>query len=912
MPKSALTHALEPAMPSRAELPPAPAGYEILDVVGEGGMGAVYRARELQLRRLVALKVLRAPFARDAHAMRRFLYEAEVTAGLQHPGIPPIHQVGALPDGRPFLAMKLIHGQTLDRLLKDEGPGAARWLGVFEAICQAVAYAHSQGVIHRDLKPANIMVGAFGEVQVMDWGLAKLLGAGEASGALPGTAERASGMDPETTQIQVGPADPGATAVEAVSTRQEQHTQPGAVMGTPAFMPPEQALGAIDRLDRRSDVFGLGAVLCCLLTGDPPYVAALAEAVRQLAARARLDDAFARLDECGAEPDLVALARRCLAADPAQRPADAGELAAGVAELRRQAEERARRAELDRAQAEVRAAERHKRRRALRLAGLGLLAVLLCGIVGTTLGYWRAEAARRDEQLQREQAESARDQAKQRYLLALDAFNQMVFGIQEKLEKRPGTQELRKEVLAAARGGLRQLVAEAERQGNPSASLVWAHYRMGDVELTLGHTEAAQKEYQAGYELAQSLAVETSDETTVERNLAAGLDRLGNVTRRLGQLKDSLSYYQAALGRRQALAARPDADAETRSDLAVSLNQVGDVTLQMGRVSEAQEFFEQSLTLRQRLLLDRPEHGPYLRLLSISYNRMGDAVLLRGQTATALDYYHRALEIRRGLAEAEPDNAQAQRDLAVSYDNLGDVTRQLNRNAEALEHYRKSVEISQHLAREDPRNASAQMDLFFSYYKVGTGAMEAQAFALAREWLERAQTMLDEFEKKGWITGKRHMLGTWEIQQWKDDIRRQLATSQLGAQALARLDLTLGETPETTGDLLDLRLRALLKRGQLGDAIKTAECWRDWGRRLPAKHNEQSYNAACGFALCAAADEGSRREALLRQALGLLVTLREKGYFRDEKRRAHLALDRDLALLRNHPAYAAFAQSLRK
>src|SRR5262245_4112015 len=152
---------------------PMPPGYEILFELGQGGMGVVYRARHVDLDRPVALKYLQPHLARRSAA--RFLYEARITARLQHPGIPSVYEVGTLPDGRPFFAMKLIQGHTLHDLLQEQGPSPTRWLREFEAVCQAVAYAHSEGVIHRDLKPSNVMVGAFGEVQVMDWGLAKSL-----------------------------------------------------------------------------------------------------------------------------------------------------------------------------------------------------------------------------------------------------------------------------------------------------------------------------------------------------------------------------------------------------------------------------------------------------------------------------------------------------------------------------------------------------------------------------------------------------------------------------------------------------------------------------------------------------------------------------------------------------------------
>src|SRR5262245_65883922 len=156
------------------------ARYRLGEEIARGGMGAVYRATDTVLGREVAVKVLQEKYAPDSGTARRFADEARITGQLQHPNVPAVHDLGALPDGRPFLAMKLIKGETLEDLLKgraDPAEGRGRFVAAFEQVCQAVAYAHAHDVLHRDLKPANVMVGAFGEVQVMDWGLAKVLGA---------------------------------------------------------------------------------------------------------------------------------------------------------------------------------------------------------------------------------------------------------------------------------------------------------------------------------------------------------------------------------------------------------------------------------------------------------------------------------------------------------------------------------------------------------------------------------------------------------------------------------------------------------------------------------------------------------------------------------------------------------------
>ncbi|MCI0602531.1 serine/threonine protein kinase [bacterium] len=210
--------------------------YRILRELGRGGMATVYLAHDSELNREVAMKVLDFPDF-SAELASRMLREAAIVARLEHPGIVPIHDVGLLPDDRVFYVMKYVRGERLDSFIHKTLPERLR---VFQRICEAVAFAHAEGVIHRDLKPENIMVGAFGEVLVMDWGLAKLL------------------RDPETKEkTNTGENRPGTTG----------H---GTVLGTPSYMAPEQAAGEIGKLDERTDVYSLGAILYFLLTGVAP------------------------------------------------------------------------------------------------------------------------------------------------------------------------------------------------------------------------------------------------------------------------------------------------------------------------------------------------------------------------------------------------------------------------------------------------------------------------------------------------------------------------------------------------------------------------------------------------------------------------------------------------------------------
>jgi serine/threonine-protein kinase len=304
--------------------------------------------------------------------------------------------------------MKLIRGRTLAALLReraDPGQDLPRFLHVFEQVCQTVAYAHSRGVVHRDLKPANVMVGAFGEVQVMDWGLAKVLEREGSTFSVPGWCATASWGLAKVLEREGGVAprsgdQPPRHAPGLVRTTRSAGagpvSEPGHVLGTPAYMAPEQAAGAAERLDERCDVFGLGAILCEILTGQPPYGGTDDRQVFYRAARADLGATFARLDTCGADPELIRLARRSLAAEAAERPRDAAVLAAELAAHRESMEARLRQAEL--AQAEARAQAKGERKRRRLTLGLAVSVLLTVLVVGGGLLWYQYDRARREHE----------------------------------------------------------------------------------------------------------------------------------------------------------------------------------------------------------------------------------------------------------------------------------------------------------------------------------------------------------------------------------------------------------------------------------------------------------------------------------------------------------------------------------
>ncbi|MCY2961757.1 MAG: bifunctional serine/threonine-protein kinase/formylglycine-generating enzyme family protein [Planctomycetota bacterium] len=277
--------------------------YERIELVATGGMGEVWRVLDRDLGRELALKRLKTR-SRDPRQLRRFLAEAKLTARLEHPGIVPVHDSGIDDDGRVWFTMPLVRGENLARLLNPTPATApisrAALPEVLECLlkaCDAVAYAHARGIVHRDLKPANVLIGAFGEVYVVDWGLAR------ARDAEPTTSARHSSTD---------------------DSRGAAETRHGDVLGTPAYMPPEQAAGGTGPVDPRVDVYALGAILWHALCGRPPYTGASGAAVID-AVLAGAPETLARAAP-DAPVELAAICERAMSRDPAARYADVREL----------------------------------------------------------------------------------------------------------------------------------------------------------------------------------------------------------------------------------------------------------------------------------------------------------------------------------------------------------------------------------------------------------------------------------------------------------------------------------------------------------------------------------------------------------------------------------------------------------
>jgi tetratricopeptide (TPR) repeat protein/tRNA A-37 threonylcarbamoyl transferase component Bud32 len=914
--------------------------------IARGGMGVIYHATDTALGREVAVKVLQDKYGPDSGGARRFADEARITAQLQHPAIPPVHDLGTLPDGRPFLAMKLIKGDTLDVLLKqspsplpgEKGRGAVdrgRYLAVFEQVCQALAYAHAHDVIHRDLKPANVMVGAFGEVQVMDWGLAKVL-----------TARPAETTDSDETRA--------GTQVLSLRDSDESFTEVGSVLGTPAYMPPEQAVGAVGKVDRRSDVFGLGAVLAVILTGQPPFAAASAETVRVKSAQGKVEECFARLDGCGADPELIALCKRCLAPEPADRPADAGAVARAVADLRAAADERARRAELERvrvegekAAAEARALERRRRRRLWLGAAAALVLAALAGL-GAVLAV--EAKANRDLTAANVRERQANAQTRANFQLARQAVKEYCVRVSlDPRLKQADLSQLRKELLETAARFHDRFKEQESDDPDVQAERAYAYFELGFIANLIGSADEAAGHYRQALALWQQLVEAHPDQPGYRHGLASCYNDVANLYAKIGRPAEAEDAYRKCLALQQALA---DADPGDRAQQIKVASAHSNLALWLARrelYPEAEEHYGKALTILQALVDADRDNADYLRALADARHKLGFLYSWTSRGRQAGEAYQQALAIRQRLHQDHPQDARYQEDLAFSCVNLGQWYRNVDEPRKAEESLRQAVDLFQNLAdvypsvpdyQQDLANAVRNLALFYQANRQTQQAGEAYQRVLgiqeplvkrfpanlhfavelagtycnmgrrltqngnpqaALEWFDRAVAKLEEVGQRDRDIGRNYLRNT--------HLNR--------AEALLALDRPAEELEEWNRALalapnVDSRAYfemgralALVRLGKYEEGVRVAE-----DLAGPAQTSEfEVFRAARVLARASVeagrdarlgtAERRDQAEALAARAVALLQRAQSQGYFKKPANVAELQQDRNLDALRD-------------
>ncbi|PHR97815.1 MAG: hypothetical protein COA78_27050, partial [Blastopirellula sp.] len=646
--------------PKSSEMPTtnSDSRYQLQGEIARGGMGAIIKGRDTDLGRDLAIKVLLDDHKDKPEIVQRFIEEAQIGGQLQHPGIAPVYELGQFADQRPFFSMKLVKGKTLSEILSErEGATADRGklLGIFEQMCQTMAYAHSRGVIHRDLKPANIMIGAFGEVQVMDWGLAKVLPKGGVADEKKAHT-KLNDVSVIQTLRSIGSDAPGTFGTQG------SETQMGSVMGTPAYMPPEQALGEIDHLDERADVFGLGAILCEILTGQPPYVGNDGNSIYRQAARGKLGDCFERLDACEADAELIALTKHCLELEPEDRPRDAGVLAEQVVGYLESVENKLRETERAKADALIRTEELRRRNKLAITAGTAIVAVL---VIGISVSVWQAVRATNAEGVAK--AEATR---------ATAAEKKTAETLVQVAAERDAKELARKEA-----EDITKFLSEVFQSPDPA--------RDGRT-ITVAETldTAAEK-------LEIDLADQPGQRAKLKATLGSTYQALGLYQQALPLQEQVRDYFLTTFG--------PE-----HPDTLKALSKLGTSYYFTGRRVESGEMAEEVLRLSRKV--NGPEHPDTIMALdSVAWY-----YFLSGRPDQALEMREEAVNISRKVSGPEhPDTQRALISLAISYNYAG-------RQAEALEILEEVLKFSRKVnGSEHPATLTALANLATSYSTAG-------------------------------------------------------------------------------------------------------------------------------------------------------------------------------------------------
>jgi len=747
--------------------------YRILGEIARGGMGAVLKVRDDELRRTLAMKVMlqgrpgdpdSLSGTRSPLATGRFLEEAQVTGQLDHPGIVPLHELGLDRDGRLYFTMRLVRGEDLRTVFEHVESGRGGWsqvraLGVLLKACEALSYAHAKGVIHRDLKPANIMVGQFGEVYVMDWGLARVLGR----------------KDRHDLRLAPDPTTASAVRTEREEQRDRTPDSPlvtvdGTIVGTPCYMPPEQAMGRLDELGPHSDVYSIGAMLYHLVTGQKPYIPPRANLSWRTVLAAVVSGPPRPVEELAprAPLELVAIVEKAMARAIPDRYSTTLELAQ---DLRAYLEGRVVAAYETGAWAEARKWVKRNRPLAGSLAA-AVLAIVL-GVVAFAVEAGRATRAAAAAARNAKQAELNAEHAERNAVearasearavrvtelvrqalvgadpnqggsegyLVVDAMQAAVEELEAgALEGDPETEVLLRttiaeilegngrseEALRLADRGL-AIARELHPGDDPEVSACLTH--VGHSLESLGRDEEALEHYEAALEM--DLRLSAGDEPEV----AVALSNVAGCLQSLGRYEEALERNQAALAMRQRLFVGD------HPHVARSLNNTAACLRQMGRAEEALPAYVEALAMQRRLTpgdhpgvattinnlayclqsLGRLEQAlPQLREafdmmarlfggdhpdLAVMQNNVAGCLQALGRREEALTEYLAALEMRQRLYPGDHP------DVAASFNNVGSCLAQIGRTEEAAERFEAALDMLARLGRSEHPGTAVTLD----------------------------------------------------------------------------------------------------------------------------------------------------------------------------------------------------------
>jgi serine/threonine-protein kinase len=647
--------------------------YELQEVIARGGMGVVFKAGQISLSRIVALKMIRSGQLATPLEVERFRLEAEAAAKLDHPHIVPIYEVGSF-EGLHFYSMKFIGGGNLAQQVS--GPRSAdeqeRIARLMATVADAVHHAHQRGVLHRDLKPANILLDAEGQPHVTDFGLAK-----------------------QVTQTGQGLCTPSGTAV-----------------GTPTYMAPEQALGP-KNVTTAADIYSLGCILYELLTGQPPFKAETPLAVLMDVVERNPTPPAAVCPKLHRDLDTICL--KCLEKEPDRRYASAAALAD---DLRRFVAGEAIQA---RPTGRLERLGRWCKRQPLlagTLAALGL--VVLSALALITWQWQRAETNFRESKEHEEAARRQLQLAENRLQLACDLVDEFCIRLSEdRLKVFQGTQRLRQELLEAGTKYYRTFLEQKGEDPPLRRQLAKAHYALATVLAGLGSRTEALKEYQAALALFDGMAGQGLGTAELQAVRAQILHRLGVLHSEAGQWTRALSFLQEAHGVFQSIAARTPQNDAVQTELAAVLGNMGNLYRFKGDPAGALPFLEKAMKIRKDMAARQPMNSRFQSLLAGTYLNYGNLVGTLSKDKESLDCYRLARDINEKLVKASPHEPDLQCALAHVLRVIGQQERLAGKTDKALKTLQDARSRLLRLVEENSEVVLFQRDLAATCREIG-------------------------------------------------------------------------------------------------------------------------------------------------------------------------------------------------
>jgi serine/threonine-protein kinase len=561
-------------------------GYELLEQIGEGGMGVVYKARQKSPNRLVALKMLRLSALASTDDLRRFRNEAESVAALDHANIVPLYEVGEH-DGQPYFSMKLVEGHCLANQLERfrAEPRAAALLLV--ELARAVHHAHQRGVLHRDLKPSNILLDAAGQPHITDFGLAK--------------------------------------HVEADSSL----TQSGALVGTPSYMAPEQASGVRDTVTTATDIYGLGAVLYTLLCGRPPFKGGTV--LQTLEQVKRCEPEAPSAGNLQIDRDLENICLKCLEKEPGRRYASAQSLAEDLERWLNGMPTEAR--PVGRPARFLRWCQRNRLVATLMATVAGVVIFAVVGLGVSTLLIWRAKQL---TELEKEQTKAALARAEAQTRWARRAVNEMYTEVAEKwLADEPQMTEMQRHFLLQAMKFYNELTQERSTDPEVRAETGSAYRRLGVIQSALLETDKADQPLRASVAVFEQLFAEGGSDSQLRHELFQSYFELGDFLKSRGQLTEAeIVLKKAADLAAELREASPD-DQVCLVQRARSLAVLGDLFRLRSRSSEAELTLKESLDVFHGLVARFPVEADYQKYLARTHITLAEVLFDAGKLEAA-------------------------------------------------------------------------------------------------------------------------------------------------------------------------------------------------------------------------------------------------------------------------------------